>query len=224
MWVTPYRISWAVVFASVLASCSPRSLQHCVPTSSWMNMQGDRWPLAWVSNISCRSEIWVSWELRPSNSLVDFNNLLPTATCFTLLLKITAYPMRCTLSTLCQRLPALYLSGKRKHVPVSQTACSQVSALVRAAEESLEGHGWRWLSDGGAGKQLVLSRPSMVCQRHLSVPSVLCCKGGNFLPACSGKLQCSAPASVLVWLCVRGFVLAIVCSFSVAGELCSEEG
>lgn len=39
------------------------------------------------------------------------------------------------------------------------------------------------LSDGGAGGQLVFSCPSMVCERHLSVPSALCYKGFFCFPA-----------------------------------------
>lgn len=85
------------------------------------------------------------WELRfNSSSLVNFNSLLPPATCFTPSRKITACSVWCIHLTLCQRLPSLYLSAKREHVPLPP---SQVSALVWAAEESkcTEDWGWRWL-------------------------------------------------------------------------------
>lgn len=89
-------------------------------------------------------DLWV-WELRSNSSpLVNFNSLLPPATCFNPSLKITACSVWFIHLTLCQRLPALYLSAKRQHGPLPP---SQVSALVRAAEESkcTEGCGWRWL-------------------------------------------------------------------------------
>lgn len=60
-------------------------------------------------------------------------------------------PVCCTYLTLCQRLPALYLHGKRKSVPLTQAAHLQVSALVWADEVSmcmsmcLEGCEGRWL-------------------------------------------------------------------------------
>lgn len=52
----------------------------------------------------------------------------------------------------------------------------------------------------------MFSHPSVAFQRCLSVPPVLCYKGGNFLPACSGELQCSALLMLL-----SGFTSKVLC-------------
>lgn len=135
------------------------------------------------------------WELRSNNSsLVNYNILSPLATCFAPSLKITACSVWCLHLTLCQRLPALYLSAKREHVPFPlHRSVHWFVQLLSCWGEQEDWRVWvmmaeRLLSDGGAGRQLVFSPPSMVCQRHLLVPSVLSYKSGNFLPACSGEL------------------------------------
>lgn len=51
--------------------------------------------------------------------------------------------------------------------------------------------------------------PAWFAQDICQCPTVLCYKGGNFLPACSGELQCSALACVVVWIYFRGFVFVL---------------
>lgn len=150
-------------------------------------------------------------ELRSnSSSLVNFNSSLPLATCFTPSLKITASSVWCIHLTLCQRLPALYLRAKREHVPAPPFTgqCISLSCWGEWVHWSVGEDGWE-VTQWWRGRQLVFSCPSMVCHRHLSVPSVLCYKGSNFFPACSGELQWSAPACVLVWIYFRGFVFML---------------
>lgn len=63
LWVMPHIIQWVVVFVSAPAFLPSQSLQSCAGFSSrliGMNVQHDRWFLAWASGNSCRSEIWGS--------------------------------------------------------------------------------------------------------------------------------------------------------------------
>lgn len=149
------------------------------------------------------------WELQPSNSsLVDVNSLFPLAVCFTPSLK-----NYCLFNVVYSLIPVPEVTSFAPKCWRGTCASSPfTSQCIRLGCWREQVH-WRFcmkmaerlLNNGGAGWQLVFSCPSMVCQRHLSVPSVLCYQGGNFLPACSGELQCSTPVCVLVWNYFRGF-------------------
>lgn len=149
-----------------------------------------------------------NWELQSSSSsLVDVNSLFPPAVCFTPSLKIIACSVLCIHLFLCQRLPALYLSAKREHVPLLPL---QVSALGWAAEESkcTEDSVWRWLRgcsvmEGQAGSWYSavpawFARDMYQCPQSFVIKVVIFC-----LPAVVN--YSAQPLSVFVWIYFRGF-------------------
>lgn len=110
-----------------------------------MNVQHDRWFLAWVSGNSCKSEIWGTESC--SLGILLWLMLIayfPWQSASPLHSKIIVCSMLYIHLSLCQRLPALHLSAKGEYVPLLPL---QVSALGWAAEESkcTEDSVWRWL-------------------------------------------------------------------------------